>query len=67
MSSGFWTGGPAAYHKGLNQNYYARLEALRVRFEHSADEAEREKIRIEIEATQSEFKNKAADIDKMIF
>jgi hypothetical protein len=67
MSSGFWDGGPEAYRKGLDQHYHARLASLRDRLEQSADEAEREKIRIEIQATQSEFDQKASEIRKQIF
>lgn len=67
MSSGFWDGGPEACRDGLDQHYRSRLKSLRVRLEHSTNGDEREKIRIEIEATQFEFKNKVADIGKMIF
>ncbi|NIO35273.1 MAG: hypothetical protein GTO26_09930 [Planctomycetales bacterium] len=67
MSSGFWQGGPGAYLEGLHQDYHAHLTSLRERLEHSTDEAEREKIRIEIQVTQSKFEQKAAKIRKLIF
>ena len=67
MSSGFQSDGPAAYRQELDQHYGDRLKALGVRLKNSTDEVEREKIRSEIQATQSEFNQKVAEIDMLIF
>jgi hypothetical protein len=67
ISSGFWTGGRKAYRKELDQQYHAHLKSLRHPLKHTTDEDELEKIRLQIKAAQSEFKEKAAHIGKMIF
>ncbi len=67
MSSGFWTGGPKEYRKGLKKQFDARLATLRSRLADATDEEEREAIRLEIKAVQTDYEKKVAEIGKMIF
>lgn len=67
MSSGFWTGGPEAYLKGLKNQRDEHLLSLRDRLAQATDQGECETIQLEIKATQAEYEKKVAETDRMIF
>lgn len=62
----FWTGGPRAYEKAIRKKYQPQLDVLRKSRKQLAGPA-REKIDIEIERVEKEFKAELDSIDDCLF
>ena len=67
QSSGFWTGGPGAYRKGLREAREQELSVLRTELENAEAESEKEEIKVRMRKVRSEYKQNVRGIDRCLF
>ena len=67
MIDSLWTGGPAAYEKGLTQEYLQNLRKLQSRLASCAQSAEKLQIDAEIARLHADYKRRLADISTSLF
>jgi hypothetical protein len=67
LGLGFWTGGPAEYMKGLEQQSSERLKSLRAAVETAETVGDRERAAKELRDFQDSMDAKVRDIGRLLF
>jgi|GEM_PF-5656964 len=67
MTNSFWTGGPAAYARGVKEHYQEKNTELHARLKDCRDDTKRKEIEQEIAAAKAELKDKLGGSDSLIF
>ena len=65
--SGFWTGGPKAYRKGLAQEAKVEISSLRRCLKTAETEPERQQLLDRIRDVENDYHDKQQDIDQCLF
>jgi hypothetical protein len=65
--SAFWTSGPGRYERGLRDEYQRRRAELLTSMQSAETDADRDRLRLEIESLDREYAMRRSQINRLLF